>query len=87
MKQSRAERRESPRTEITSADALAMLESALWYYRRAGGTVRMGNSGSQEQTALLALPGVRVCKKCAHLTLFEQMVGDVCGTCAEKALG
>jgi hypothetical protein len=61
-----------------------MLNSAKWYYQKAGGVVRMGNSKSQEQTAILALPGVKVCQKCGLLTLFEEMQGEVCGTCAEK---
>ena len=74
-----------PPTTITSIDALAMLESALWYYRNSGMIYRMGNSNSQENTALLALPGVRVCQKCKRLKLFEDMHGDVCAVCAEAA--
>ncbi len=42
----------------------------------------MGNSQSQTQTAILALPGVQVCQKCRRLRLFEEMVGEACGVCA-----
>ena len=69
-------------TTLTLADTLDLINSALWYYQMAGGKLRLGNSTSQEQTAILALPGTQVCQKCHQVRLFEQMAEpDVCQNC------
>jgi len=74
-------------TTLTLADTLDLINSALWYYQKAGGKLRLGNSTSQEQTAILALPGTQVCQKCHQIKLFEEMivsqgaVPDLCQKC------
>ncbi len=69
-------------TVIGLAEAVEMLNSAIWYYQKAGGTPRIGNSSTQPMTAILALPGIQMCQKCHNLKLFEDMgPAGLCQAC------
>ena len=68
-------------TEIGLPESVEMLNSALWYYQKAGGMLRIGNSTTQQTTAILALPGLQMCQKCHQLKLFETIVNGQCEAC------
>lgn len=68
-------------TAIGLADAVEMINSALWYYKQAGGMIRMGNSMTQQTTAILALPGIQMCQNCHQLKLFENIIDGKCEAC------
>lgn len=71
------------RTEITLSDAIDMIRSALWYYMKAGGKVRVGNS-SQDIAAILVLAGCSACQNCKSVYLFENIVDGLCPQCQKK---
>ena len=71
-------------TTVTLQESVELINSALWYYRQAGGAIRMGNSPTHGMAALLVLPALQVCQKCWHVQLFEDMAKpDLCQKCAE----